>query len=321
MYTKRSDMEANEILLSICIPTYNRCKILASVLEQYVSNAEFDESVEIVISDNASTDDTQQVCQEFARSCPNIRYYRNEENIRDLNFERVISLASGQYIKLINDWLYFDEASLRKVKERVREHLEDRTPLFFSNNWLFTSYQTQDVIACEGLNGYVSAVSTYVTSNNVFGVWREQWPLIQDRGRYRSYMLLQEDWTYQLVSKMGKCIVYNDEVFTVASVPLGSRGGYNWFKVHLDNYYRIMQPYIDRGEVTRDVLRQDKHYLLRHFKHELFDTFVYKTHKNWNYETDGTLRILLKYYWDDLYFYRFMLALPFHFSCIKEIWK
>jgi abequosyltransferase len=48
-------------LLSICIPTYNRSQYLKQALETYVSNAAFDDEVEIVISDNASTDNTEKM--------------------------------------------------------------------------------------------------------------------------------------------------------------------------------------------------------------------------------------------------------------------
>ena len=59
-------MEFNkEPILSICIPTYNRAESLRTSLQQYVSCKGFDESIEIVISDNASTDDTRKVALEY----------------------------------------------------------------------------------------------------------------------------------------------------------------------------------------------------------------------------------------------------------------
>lgn len=311
-------MEENRVLLSICIPTYNRAAVLKSVLEKYVSNAEVDESVEIVVSDNASTDETERICREAAKSLPNLKYHRNAENIRDLNFETVISLASGQYIKLINDWMYFDEKALRKVKNRIKEHLIDRTPIFFSNHWLFTKFRDCATIECHSLDEYVSAISSYVTSNNLFGVWKEQWQQVENKGRYSSYKLLQVDWTFQIVSKFNHCIVYNDELISLAPVSLGPRGGYNWFQIHVDNYYRIMQPYINSGKISKKVYKQDRIYLLKHFKYELFQTFIYKINKYWQYETKGTFKILWKYYRYDFFFYCFMIKLPFHTGYIKS---
>ena len=55
-------------LLSICIPTYNRCSYLKKTLESIVSQKIFETTdlVEIVISDNCSSDGTADVCKIFA---------------------------------------------------------------------------------------------------------------------------------------------------------------------------------------------------------------------------------------------------------------
>jgi len=53
-------------LLSICIPTYNRAEYLAKSLDTLVCLPEFNSSeVEVVISDNASTDNTQEVAKKY----------------------------------------------------------------------------------------------------------------------------------------------------------------------------------------------------------------------------------------------------------------
>ena len=49
-------------ILSLCIPTYNRANILEKTISIIVSCRSFDSDVELVISDNCSTDNTRQVC-------------------------------------------------------------------------------------------------------------------------------------------------------------------------------------------------------------------------------------------------------------------
>ena len=71
------------ILLSICIPTYNRSKTLENTLNSLFSNPEFDSNkIEVIVSDNCSTDDTAQVVAKY----PLVKYYCNKENVKDLNF-------------------------------------------------------------------------------------------------------------------------------------------------------------------------------------------------------------------------------------------
>src|SRR5664279_654163 len=97
-----------EVLLSICIPTYNRAKNLEDTLISIVQQRRFQETddVEIVISDNCSGDNTGNVSEKFAALYKEkIRYFRNTENISDANFEKVLSYGKGQYLKLNNDTL------------------------------------------------------------------------------------------------------------------------------------------------------------------------------------------------------------------------
>ncbi|WP_132955096.1 glycosyltransferase family 2 protein [Rhizobium sp. BK251] len=68
------------VKLSICIPTYNRSAFLRRALEFYQKNIDFPFTYEIVISDNASTDDTRDVVDEFTRGGLPIRYFRRQTN-------------------------------------------------------------------------------------------------------------------------------------------------------------------------------------------------------------------------------------------------
>lgn len=299
-------------LLSICIPTYNRGYILREVLDKYVNDSEFDDDVEIVISDNCSTDDTETVCREYASKYRNIRYFRNPKNIRDANFYTVLDYGDGEYLKLLNDWTYCIGKSLQFIKDKIKENINRKTPIFFTGNKIFTAKKSK-VIVCDNLDEYVQAVSTYVTSNNLFGCWKDQWSQIEKRERYTELKLQQEDWTYQIVNRSKGCILYNQDIFLWSPVERKILTGYNWFQVHLDNYYTIMMPYIEQGLITEKTYRKDKHYLLEHFKREFCYVYFVNYTDKWRYGTDGTTQLLRKYYKHDPYLILFFLKLPFHY--------
>lgn len=313
-------MESKRPILSICIPTYNRCTILYEVLSNYSNNPEFDDSVELVISDNASTDDTESMCKQFSEKHPNIKYHRNQENIRDENFPLALSLAQGEYLKLCNDWVYATEESLKYIKDKIKEHLTDRIPVFFTSDSVFTKYKAEE-IECYGLDDYVKVVSTYVTSNNLFGSWREQWANVTEKRKCSPLLLQQEDWTFQIVSQHNGCIICDKKVFVRVKETLGKRSGYNWFQVHLDNYYKIMQPYIEKGFISSETLNEDKHNLLEHFKFEFCLALFYNYSSYWKFNTDGTWQLLCKYYKGEPYFAYFLFRLPFYYvsTIIKSI--
>jgi abequosyltransferase len=82
--------------LSICIPTYNRARFLHELLSSICGQLTAD--VELVISDNASVDETPQVLKQFQAHYQRICYYRSECNRGpDRNYLEVISRASGEY--------------------------------------------------------------------------------------------------------------------------------------------------------------------------------------------------------------------------------
>jgi len=97
----------NKPLLSICIPTYNRAHYLKECLDSIVSrfgDPEVYQSVEIVVSDNASPDNTRELVEEYRQKFSNIKYFRNDKNIGfDLNVANVVERASGEYCWYMGD--------------------------------------------------------------------------------------------------------------------------------------------------------------------------------------------------------------------------
>jgi glycosyltransferase involved in cell wall biosynthesis len=80
------------ILVSVGIPIYNGEKYLAETLDSLLAQNLRD--FEIVISDNASTDRTPEICRCFQSKDSRIRYVRNDQNIgAALNFNRVVELS------------------------------------------------------------------------------------------------------------------------------------------------------------------------------------------------------------------------------------
>jgi len=110
-------MNSNAPRLSIGLPVYNGERHLRMALESILAQTFTD--FEVIISDNASTDSTQKICQEFSRIDPRIRYHRQNQNSGAArNFNRVFELSRGEYFKWIgfDDWLH-PEFLERCVKE------------------------------------------------------------------------------------------------------------------------------------------------------------------------------------------------------------
>src|SRR5437588_12046341 len=83
--------------VSVIIPTHRRPHLLGRAVE---SARAAGESVEVVVVDDASTDETAEVCA----SIPNIRYVRIESNRRVAGARNVGLLAcAGEYLSFLDD--------------------------------------------------------------------------------------------------------------------------------------------------------------------------------------------------------------------------
>lgn len=90
--------------LSICIPTYNRATHLANCLNSIIlCNSQSDFKFQVCISDNSSTDGTEEVVRR-AQSSIDIKYHKNSSNLGiPRNFLNVVSMADGDFVWLIGD--------------------------------------------------------------------------------------------------------------------------------------------------------------------------------------------------------------------------
>ena len=95
------------MILSICIPTYNRSNYLSNLLQILVKEFnmmnELYNEVEVCISDNNSTDDTLHVINKFSTVLP-VRYQSNKKNIgAGRNLLEAYSMGKGKYVWAIGD--------------------------------------------------------------------------------------------------------------------------------------------------------------------------------------------------------------------------
>jgi glycosyltransferase involved in cell wall biosynthesis len=110
-----------DTLVSVGLPVRDAGSRVANVVRSVL--AQDHARIELVISDNASTDDTEEVCRELARSDARIAYHRQPENIGLLNnFAYTIRAARGTFFRWIGD---DDELEPSFVSRCLREFTAD----------------------------------------------------------------------------------------------------------------------------------------------------------------------------------------------------
>ncbi len=291
-------------VLTLAIPTYNRADVLNETLRRIVNDPACDERVEIIVSDNCSTDHTAQVVAGY----PSVKYYRNEENIRDANFTRLLGYGTGVYLKLVNDTVRFEAGKIEKMITVILQTDRSKNNLLFYEDCFVNRGCQIEVTDREEL---LKQVSFYTTWTANFGAWRDDFMALEEKDRYVSTQFLQVDWTYRLASNGKPTIVVFDHYFCIAD--LKNKGGYNFYDTFVNKYLGLIYSF----GFSAAKLELEKYRLFRHFLlYNMYSFYVSK--EKFSFSTDGRWSILLRKYWYEPYFYLGLLIMYIKLWCKKE---
>lgn len=109
--------------ISVCIPHYNRIDYLLQVLDSIDSQTYRD--LEVVVSDDCSTDESERVLSEIAgKRDSTLVYERQTKNIGyDANLRRSLELASGDFLFVLgNDDALQSDSSIQELVDLLVQH-------------------------------------------------------------------------------------------------------------------------------------------------------------------------------------------------------
>lgn len=239
----------NRPLLTIAIPTYNRHRLLDLCLTQMGPQvAAHADRVELLVSDNASTDETPEVVARHQAVGIPIRLIRNPENIGpDANFAQCLREARGTYVLLFGD----DDVLLDGALDKLLPLIEDGKPgVVYLRGYSFTDDFLRErprkspagkVIRLRDPKAFAARVSVLFTfiSGNV--VNKSLLPEGFDPGAYLDTHLVQLSWTLKAAGKGEQNIFLDD--FLVAAKAENS-GGYalcQVFGVNMNRIFRMLE--------------------------------------------------------------------------------
>lgn len=169
-------------LLSICIPTYNRAAYLPTCLDSIISQLKdttLQKQVEVVIADNASTDETTTIVKHYQDTYTDVSiiYFRNEKNLGfDRSFARLIEKSTGTYCLSIGDDDAFFEGTIPMVLAKIEK---TDVPFFGLNCWGYDAQLQYPVLShpnleikkdihYEKLSHYIHSIKRYTNLVGIF---------------------------------------------------------------------------------------------------------------------------------------------------------
>lgn len=292
-------------LLSICIPTYNRAEYLEKSIESIINQEVFSEGeIEIVISDNCSTDDTYILCKKYENKINNFHYFRNDKNICDENFPLVLSKAKGVFRKLCNDTLLFDNISLKYLLGLIKENLDDKPVIFFTG-------KKGKVLYTNNLDDFLYKTSFLVTWIGGVGVWGDYYQNITDRNKNCEKKLWQVSFLLDYVTEKKKVMIINKE-FCITQNVRNKNLSYGLYKIFYLNFLSILDEYRKRNLLSEKCYNFVEKDLLFKF----FPKWLYKWEENNSnicYDSNENLKALLEqsysckdYFKEFVFLYKFL---------------
>jgi abequosyltransferase len=90
------------VRVSICVGTHNRAHLISQTLDSIMG--QLTDDCEIVVSDDASTDGTEEILSGYLRRCAALRYFKQGTNLGvDGNYDYLVGVARGRYCWLMTD--------------------------------------------------------------------------------------------------------------------------------------------------------------------------------------------------------------------------
>lgn len=117
--------------VSIGLPVYNGERYIATAIESILAQTFTD--FELIISDNASTDDTEAICRAFAAKDGRIHYHRSPVNRgASWNYNQTFDLSSGQYFR----WHAADDAMEPELLAKSVAILDNQPEVVLVFTWV-----------------------------------------------------------------------------------------------------------------------------------------------------------------------------------------
>jgi glycosyltransferase involved in cell wall biosynthesis len=218
-------MEKNEVpLVSIGLPVFNGGGFLRRALDSLL--AQSFTNFELIISDNASTDKTREICEEYAARDARLRYIRQERNLGGLeNFNFVLREAHSRYFM----WAAVDDQWAPEFIQDLLHGLEnDRTAVGAFCPYQLVAEETGEVLTGLWICNYESRhvflrlikFTRHYRDTCIYGLLRRAY---LDNIRFKPWSWPNASTPYNLVYPMIYSLLSKGNFLSVGVKPL-------WFK-------------------------------------------------------------------------------------------
>ena len=246
-------MENKQPLLSICIPTRNRADVLKLCLKSIVEDPAFSDEIEVLVSDNCSTDNTEDTVLSYSVKYQNIKYFKNDTDVgADRNILLSLERGTGAFLKINNDYSAFKEGTLTFLLNEIKENLEEKPVLYFHKG---DGPQVKEIIT--DFNEIFKKEKWAMSWIGCYGYWKEDFQNFEERDRRIDTMFQQIDWFIRSFKKKKKVVYLSKDLTTRLPFKV-KQGGYNFIEVHTRNFLTQFEELVPQGMLQESTIEYVK---------------------------------------------------------------
>ena len=234
-----AEREKTPRLLTFAFITYNRSQYLKKSLRCVLRQIGNDALAEILVSDNASTDDTRTFVEEMQKTYKNLRYHCNEKNVgAEGNIHRAIRESKGEYVLVAGDDDYFVDGSLHALITNIVRYRG--VALFYLGN----AKIPRRVYTGAGCLQYIGLVSYYMAWITSVVMRRELYAHISEPQKHDASHIPQVYLQMEMLKQRPDFAVLHGAFFAEGCGDHQPKG-YNFAEVFIKNYFDILTEAVD----------------------------------------------------------------------------
>lgn len=245
-------------LLTIGIPTFNRAKFFRKCISNLYRQVGDMPWIEIFVSNNASTDDTEEIAKQYCRY-KNFRYYRQPVNIHGKNFDYLYENACGDFVVACGDDDYYTGEAILSLLEAICLYPESTV---ISLEWPMC-YTKPAILHGSGLDDFLVSCTHLYTCISCIVLNHRHYMAIDVKDRFAHTHLNQCYIQLEMLrrSPAFSWVKGNTLLSDSGEAAVGRRFAKNerhpYCDIFIREYYPILDYFLDKG-LSREAYEKEK---------------------------------------------------------------
>lgn len=239
----------NEPQLSLCIPTNGIAEWVVPVIESIYGNKANTEEFEVVITDNGSNIEFENLMVEYQKRHANFIYAKTDAKLFQNQIE-AFKLANGKLIKFVNHRMTLLSNSLVYLIDFAKKNFESKPTVFFSNGALGLKSKIKH---CKSFDEYVNTLSYFSSWSAGTAIWKSELEQMDLNININS-LFPHTDVIFNNRSNIEYII---DDTILMNEIPMDvtKKGDYDLFDAFAVQYPAIIEKLYKSGDISKQTFR------------------------------------------------------------------